>query len=308
MRKALRRTMTAMATVLALAGPGLAMAQDAAQPAPLPQWQRTAPAGAPNVVLVLLDDVGFGATSTFGGVAQTPALDPETRVEATRRQPEFHRSGAERPALAVAAEHPDPQLEPRPPPELGVELAAARESRDQPGPQPAADRRHRAEPRQPPRWLHGPPPGLQRRSFAVAGRQRSRARRRWVDHLVPERAQHRRVDRHGDRQAEDRVEIAAPGRTVVEGAFDPPRRGRHRDRGRVGDEGVAADLDVDPELDLVASEPGRHVLGERLRRQAGRAWHHPQDRRDRAAIRRRRAPGRRVRHRQRRPRARRRRG
>ncbi|MCK9984442.1 MAG: hypothetical protein AzoDbin1_00914 [Azoarcus sp.] len=31
--------------------------------------------GAPNVVLVLLDDVGFGATSTFGGAAATPNLD-----------------------------------------------------------------------------------------------------------------------------------------------------------------------------------------------------------------------------------------
>ncbi len=33
------------------------------------------PPGAPNVVLVLLDDVGFGAASTFGGPAQTPALE-----------------------------------------------------------------------------------------------------------------------------------------------------------------------------------------------------------------------------------------
>lgn len=30
---------------------------------------------APNVVLILLDDVGFGATATFGGAAATPALD-----------------------------------------------------------------------------------------------------------------------------------------------------------------------------------------------------------------------------------------
>lgn len=35
----------------------------------------TAPEGAPNVVLVLLDDVGFGAASTFGGPVQTPALE-----------------------------------------------------------------------------------------------------------------------------------------------------------------------------------------------------------------------------------------
>jgi arylsulfatase len=33
------------------------------------------PAGAPNVVVVLLDDVGFGASSTFGGPIPTPALD-----------------------------------------------------------------------------------------------------------------------------------------------------------------------------------------------------------------------------------------
>ena len=33
-----------------------------------------APRGAPNILLVLLDDVGFGATSTFGGPCQTPTL------------------------------------------------------------------------------------------------------------------------------------------------------------------------------------------------------------------------------------------
>jgi arylsulfatase A-like enzyme len=41
-----------------------------------PDWpQRVkAHAGAPNVVLILLDDVGFGATSAFGGPIDTPAL------------------------------------------------------------------------------------------------------------------------------------------------------------------------------------------------------------------------------------------
>lgn len=34
-----------------------------------------APAGAPNILLVLLDDVGFGATSTFGGPCNTPTFD-----------------------------------------------------------------------------------------------------------------------------------------------------------------------------------------------------------------------------------------
>src|SRR5499433_2848556 len=31
-----------------------------------------APKGAPNVLLILTDDVGFGASSTFGGPIQTP--------------------------------------------------------------------------------------------------------------------------------------------------------------------------------------------------------------------------------------------
>lgn len=33
------------------------------------------PQGAPNIIVILLDDVGFAATSTFGGVAATPTLD-----------------------------------------------------------------------------------------------------------------------------------------------------------------------------------------------------------------------------------------
>jgi arylsulfatase len=35
----------------------------------------TAPEGAPNVLLILTDDVGFGATSTFGGPIPTPTFD-----------------------------------------------------------------------------------------------------------------------------------------------------------------------------------------------------------------------------------------
>jgi arylsulfatase len=33
------------------------------------------PKGAPNVLLIMTDDVGFGAPSPFGGVIPTPALD-----------------------------------------------------------------------------------------------------------------------------------------------------------------------------------------------------------------------------------------
>lgn len=36
--------------------------------------QVAAPEGAPNVLVILTDDVGFGAPSTFGGVIPTPAL------------------------------------------------------------------------------------------------------------------------------------------------------------------------------------------------------------------------------------------
>ncbi|WP_150294214.1 arylsulfatase [Sphingobium estronivorans] len=35
----------------------------------------TAPAGAPNVMVILTDDIGFGAASTFGGPIPTPNLD-----------------------------------------------------------------------------------------------------------------------------------------------------------------------------------------------------------------------------------------
>src|SRR6266852_7020053 len=33
------------------------------------------PKGAPNVLIVLLDDVGFGASSAFGGPCQTPTAE-----------------------------------------------------------------------------------------------------------------------------------------------------------------------------------------------------------------------------------------
>jgi arylsulfatase len=40
-----------------------------------PHSEVKAPAGAPNVVIVLIDDLGFGATSTFGGPIRTEVLD-----------------------------------------------------------------------------------------------------------------------------------------------------------------------------------------------------------------------------------------
>ena len=37
--------------------------------------KKKAPAGAPNVLLFLIDDAGYGTASAFGGLMQTPTLD-----------------------------------------------------------------------------------------------------------------------------------------------------------------------------------------------------------------------------------------
>jgi arylsulfatase len=47
-------------------------ARDATKPE---HFEVKAPEGAPNVVVVLIDDIGFGATSTFGGAILTPTFD-----------------------------------------------------------------------------------------------------------------------------------------------------------------------------------------------------------------------------------------
>src|SRR5690349_6991190 len=45
---------------------------DTSEPAfPIP---RPAPPGAPNILYVVLDDVGFGACTTFGGLIETPNI------------------------------------------------------------------------------------------------------------------------------------------------------------------------------------------------------------------------------------------
>jgi arylsulfatase len=49
--------------------------QDARKATPPARFQVTAPAGAPNVVVVLIDDIGFGASAAFGGAIAMPTLD-----------------------------------------------------------------------------------------------------------------------------------------------------------------------------------------------------------------------------------------
>jgi arylsulfatase len=48
---------------------------DARDATPPPFFTVTAPEGAPNVLVVLIDDLGFGGTSAFGGAVSTPTFD-----------------------------------------------------------------------------------------------------------------------------------------------------------------------------------------------------------------------------------------
>lgn len=87
----MKSIVSALATMVLL-GPQAAVAQMGAVPLSdqpfkgtistfakdsVPDWPQPirAPKNAPNIVLILLDDIGFADTSTFGGEAQTPDLD-----------------------------------------------------------------------------------------------------------------------------------------------------------------------------------------------------------------------------------------
>lgn len=48
---------------------------DVRQATPPPRFEVKAPKGAPNVLLVLIDDLGFAGTSAFGGPVATPSFD-----------------------------------------------------------------------------------------------------------------------------------------------------------------------------------------------------------------------------------------
>jgi arylsulfatase A-like enzyme len=64
-------------TVLPVAEPKRAVSTeiDARNVKPPPRFQVNAPKGAPNVVIVLIDDMGFGVPSTFGGPVAMPTMD-----------------------------------------------------------------------------------------------------------------------------------------------------------------------------------------------------------------------------------------
>ena len=48
---------------------------DARDATPPPRFEVKAPAGAPNVLIVLVDDMGFGMPSAFGGPVRMPTAD-----------------------------------------------------------------------------------------------------------------------------------------------------------------------------------------------------------------------------------------
>ena len=71
-------------------------------------WQEPVapPEGAPNIIVILLDDVGFGQTSTFGGLIPTPELD--ALAEEGLRFTRFHTTaicGPTRAALLTGRNH-----------------------------------------------------------------------------------------------------------------------------------------------------------------------------------------------------------
>jgi hypothetical protein len=53
-----------------------------------PRFEVKAPAGAPNVLIVLIDDMGFGQSSAFGGPVHMPTV--ERLANAGLRYNEFH--------------------------------------------------------------------------------------------------------------------------------------------------------------------------------------------------------------------------
>src|SRR5271169_3855753 len=55
---------------------------------PPPRFEVTAPVGAPNVLIVLIDDMGFGQSSAFGGPINMPTVD--RLADKGLRYNEFH--------------------------------------------------------------------------------------------------------------------------------------------------------------------------------------------------------------------------
>lgn len=77
-------------TVLPIPEPKVATSSvlSASKATPPPRFEVKAPTGAPNILLILLDDMGFGQPSTFGGPIRMPTLD--TLAKNGLRYNQFH--------------------------------------------------------------------------------------------------------------------------------------------------------------------------------------------------------------------------
>ena len=62
-------------------------------------YQVKAPIGAPNILIIMLDDVGYSTSSTFGGIAQTPFFD--TLAGMGLKYTNFHTTGICAPSRAA---------------------------------------------------------------------------------------------------------------------------------------------------------------------------------------------------------------
>jgi len=75
-----------------------------------PWWppQIVPPKGAPNILLIMTDDSGYGVPSTFGGVIPTPALDRIAKDGL--RYTQFHSTALCSPTRAAIITGPQPPL------------------------------------------------------------------------------------------------------------------------------------------------------------------------------------------------------
>ena len=93
-------------TVLPIHEPAVAVIKelDARNAKAPPRFEMKAPDGAPNVVIVLIDDIGFGASSAFGGPIHMPTLE-KMAADGLALQPLPH-DGAVQPDARRAADRP----------------------------------------------------------------------------------------------------------------------------------------------------------------------------------------------------------
>ena len=82
---------------------------DARNATPPPRFEVKAPAGAPNVLIVLIDDMGFGQSSAFGGPINMPTVD--RLADGGLRYNQFHTTALCSPTRMALLTRPQPSHE-----------------------------------------------------------------------------------------------------------------------------------------------------------------------------------------------------